>query len=74
MLYNFNYERLINAVSDKGLSSSETAERLGISENLYLLKLCNQEEFTMGEIRVFAEQILKISPEEIPDYFFCQKV
>ena len=74
MLYDFNYERLINAVYDKGLSSSETAERLGISEKLYLLKLCNREEFTMGEIQVFAEKILEISPEEIPDYFYCQKV
>lgn len=74
MLYDFNYERLVNAISDKGLTSKDVADQLKISERLYLLKLCNHEEFTMGEIQVFAEQILEISPEEIPDYFFCQKI
>ena len=73
MLYNLNYERLVNAIADRGLTSKDVADQLEISEKLYLLKLCNHEEFTMGEIQVFVEQILKISPEEIPDYFFCQK-
>ena len=49
MLYDFNYERLVNAISDKGLTSKDVADKLNISERLYLLKLCNHEEFTMGE-------------------------
>lgn len=73
MLYDFDYERLVNAIADKGLTSKDVADQLEISEKLYLLKLCNHEEFTMEEIQVLAEQILELSPQEIPYYFFCQK-
>lgn len=70
MLYNFNYAKLVGAICDKGFSSSNVAETLGISEQLYLLKLCNQEEFSMREIQVLTEEILEASPEVIPEYFF----
>lgn len=73
MLYTFNYSKLIGAVSARGLSSGEVAKTLGISENQYLLKLSNLEEFTQYEIRIFAEDVLYISPETIPEYFFCRK-
>ncbi|MCB6994499.1 hypothetical protein LI177_13510 [bacterium 210820-DFI.6.37] len=71
MLYNFNYAKLVNALCAKGFSSSQVAEILGIPERLYLLKLCNQEEFSMDEIRVLSEQILELSPDAISEYFFC---
>ncbi len=70
MLYDFNYEKLVNAVCDKGYTGCDVADILGISEKLYLLKLCNKEEFTMDEIRVLAEKVLEIPPEMIPEYFF----
>lgn len=71
MLYEFDYEKLVRVVCSKGFSSSDVAEILGISERMYLLKLCNKEEFTMDEIRVLAEKVLEIEPETIPEYFFC---
>lgn len=74
MLYEFDYEKLVRLVCSKGFSSSDVAEILGISERMYLLKLCNKEEFTMDEIRVLAEKVLEIEPETIPEYFFCYPV
>lgn len=73
-MYNFNYAKLVGAICDKGLSSSNVAETLGIPEHLFLLKLCNREEFSMHEIQVLTEEILKISPEVIPEYFFQLQV
>ena len=70
MLYFFDYSNLIEAVYNKGLSSKEVAEILGISERKYLLKLNNQEEFTQKEISLLVDNILDLSPESIPDYFF----
>lgn len=70
MLYFFDYSNLIDAVCDKGISSKEVAEILGISERSYLLKLNNQEEFTQREISILVENVLKLPPEFIPEYFF----
>lgn len=70
MLYFFDYSNLIEAVYDKGLSSKDVAEILGISERKYLLKLNNREEFTQQEISLLVTDVLKLSPEVIPDYFF----
>lgn len=74
MLYDFNYEKLVNVICEKGFTGRDVAEILGISEQLYLLKLCNKEEFTMEEIQVLAEKVLKIPPETIPEYFFCRSM
>lgn len=74
MLYEFDYEKLVRVVCSKGFSSSDVAEILGISERMYLLKLCNKEEFTMDEIRVLAEKVLEIEPETIPEYFFRRMI
>lgn len=70
MLYFFDYSNLIEAVYNKGLSSKEVAEILGISERKYLLKLNNQEEFTQKEISLLVDNVLDLSPESIPDFFF----
>lgn len=70
MLYFFDYSNLIDAVCDKGISSKEVAEILGVSERSYLLKLNNQEEFTQREISILVENVLKLPPESIPEYFF----
>ena len=74
MIYRFNYEKLVGAVDDKGMTSSEVAASLDIPERHYLLKLCNCEEFTLEEISILADQVLEISPEEIPEYFFCREM
>ena len=70
MTCRFNYEKLVNAVCDRGITSSDVAEALNISERQYLLRLCNREEFTMEEIEKLADRILKIPPEQILEYFF----
>lgn len=71
MEYYFNYEKLVNEIMQKGFTIGNFAERMSMSEQLCLLKLCNQEEFTMEEIRVITEEILEIPPEKISEYFFA---
>ena len=70
MLYIFDYSNLIKAIFDKGFSSKDVAEILEIPERNYLLKLTNQEEFTPREISILVENVLKLPPESIPEYFF----
>ena len=70
MLYIFDYSNLIKAIFDKGFSSKDVAEILEIPERNYLLKLNNQEEFTQREISILVENVLKLPPESIPEYFF----
>ena len=72
MLYKFNYERFLDAACRNGFTSVDIAGILRISEKSYLMKLCSYEEFTMDEIRKLAETVLEISPEAIPEYFFCK--
>lgn len=74
MLYKFNYERFLDAACRNGFTSIDIAGILRISEKSYLMKLCSYEEFTMDEIRKLAESVLEISPEAIPEYFFCKAV
>lgn len=70
MLYIFDYSNLIGAVYDKGLTSKDVAEILGITERDYLLKLNNQEEFTQREINILVKHVLNLAPDAIPEYFF----
>lgn len=58
--------------SRNGFTSVDIAGILRISEKSYLMKLCSYEEFTMDEIRKLAETVLEVSPEDIPEYFFCK--
>ncbi len=74
MVYKFNYRKFLDAACRNGFTSIDIAVLLHISEKSYLLKLCSHEEFTMDEIRRLAEHVLKISPEAIPDYFFCKDI
>lgn len=66
----FDYSKIIRRMYRKGISHRDVAVVLGISEQDYSSKLCNREEFTQREIDVMTTEILEISPEYIPDYFF----
>lgn len=74
MLHKFNYERFLDAACRNGFTSIDIAGILCISEKSYLMKLCSYEEFTMDEIRKLAESVLEVSPEDIPEYFFCKSI
>ena len=74
MLHKFNYERFLDAACRNGFTSIDIASIICISEKSNLMKLCSYEEFTMDEIRKLAETVLEISPEVIPEYFFCKSI
>ncbi len=66
----FDYSNIIKRLYAKGLTYGDVAKSLGISERTYSMKMSNRAEFTQREIDVLAIDILQISPERIPEYFF----
>ncbi|MCQ4638351.1 DUF739 family protein [Anaerovorax odorimutans] len=70
----FDYSKIISDVYAKGLTYSDVARSLGISELAYSMKMSNKAEFTQKEIDTLAIDILRIPPERIPEYFFTPVV
>ena len=64
----FNYENLEKRINNM-FGVAAFGKLIGMDEQEIKSKLENISEFTMAEIEKAAE-ILNISPEEIPAYFF----
>jgi len=69
----FDYRKLKGKIKEIFDTQDAFAKALGISNVTLSLKLNNKAEFSQKEIDK-ASDLLKIKKEEIPIYFFTQKV
>ncbi len=68
-----NYDKLKGKIKEKLGTQGRLAEKLGIDETTISNKLNNNTYFTQKEI-IRVSSILDIKIEEIPVYFFEEKV
>ncbi|WP_368233795.1 DUF739 family protein [Anaerotruncus rubiinfantis] len=68
-----DYSKLRGRTVEMGLSQKDVAERIGISETTYSLKLNGRYPFKQSEIQNIVN-LLCIPADEIGTYFFTQKV
>lgn len=69
----FDYSKLRGKIKEKFGTQENFAKKIGMSRTTLSQKLNNINEFTQQEINVSTE-ILDISTEEIPTYFFTLQV
>ena len=69
----FDYSKLLGRIKEKLDKQEKLAEKMGLSQVSLNKKLNNQVQFTQKDIMSIVV-ILEISIEEIPLYFFTQKV
>lgn len=69
----FNYSKLRGRIREKYDTQSNFAQKMGISTVSVSCKLGNKAQWTQEEI-LKAAQLLEISNEEIPTYFFTERV
>lgn len=67
----FDYGKLRGKIREFG-TQEKFAEAIGISAVTLSERLNNKSQFTQKEINKSVD-VLKISAEEIPTYFFCRK-
>lgn len=65
----FQYNKLYGRLAELRMTQDEYAQKLGISRTSLYKRLSTQLFFTQDEILKSVE-ILKISMDEIPEYFF----
>lgn len=69
----FNYRKLRGKIREMFQTEQAFAKAMGISKTSLSAKLNNQVEFSQKEIEL-AIELLKISKDEIPVYFFTLEV
>ena len=69
----FDYRRLRGRIREVFGTETEFARKLGISRTSMSQRMNNVSEFSSAEI-LNASKLLKIPAEDIPDYFFTEKV
>lgn len=69
----FDYSKLRGKIREVFKTQSAFAEAMGMSTTSLSAKLNNQVEFSQKEIEQ-AVELLKISKEKIPAYFFALEV
>lgn len=72
-IVSFNYRKLKGRIVEKYGTQDKFAQELGITPNTLSLKLNGKGEFSQGEIAKMSD-ILLIKKQDIPTYFFTQKV
>lgn len=65
----YNYSKLKGRTKEAGLRQEDVGTAAGLTPTTYSLKLNNKGEFKQSEIALICE-VLSISPEDIPAYFF----
>lgn len=70
---NFNYQKLLGAIREKGFSQESLALQAHMSPASLSLKLNNKREFRQGEMYRILEA-LDIPINRLSDYFYVQKV
>lgn len=73
MGYIFDYSKLKGRTRELGMTQESVAQKIGISSAAYSTKINNIYEFTQNEIVAIIDY-LEIPVEEIPMYFFTEKV
>lgn len=69
----FNYSKLIGKIAEKGYTLDQFASLIGISRTSLYKKLKGESNFTQDEIYKIVD-LLCISMDEIPSYFFTKNV
>lgn len=69
----FNYDRLRNRIKEIVGTQDKFAKEIGLGRVSVSQSLNNQREFSAGEM-FKAAQVLQFPTEEIPAYFFEEKV
>lgn len=72
MPFIFDYCKLRGRIKEKGYTQEELAKKTLISSSTFSQKLNNNGVFSQNEIQKICN-ILMISSEDIPKYFFCVK-
>lgn len=70
---NFDYRKLNGRIVEKLGTKKEFAKKIGKSRSSVIQKLNNSTNFSQNEI-IKSCEVLEISPNEIPIYFFTKKV
>lgn len=68
-----DYAVLIGRIKDKFQTCEQFAKAMGMSKSGLSAKLNNRRDFSSDEI-VRACKLLGLSPADIPQYFFTEKV
>ena len=69
----YNYAKLLGRIVERVGTQSAFSERMGLSERSISLKLNGKVGWKQAEI-VRACEVLDISEDHIPEYFFALKV
>lgn len=69
----FDYSRLRGRIVEKYGTQTAFVKDFGISENSFSLKMNNKTAFSVDDIIKICD-MLKISKNEVGDYFFTEKV
>lgn len=69
----FDYSKLLGRIKEKCKTQDEFAKQMGLGRVSISRRLNNKLDFDAREIQVACE-ILDIPIEQIPEYFFTQKV
>lgn len=67
----YNYAKLLGRMRERGVTQEDVASKMGRNAATISRKLNNQGYFTQTEISIMCD-ILKISDEEIGNYFFAK--
>lgn len=70
MSYLYDYSKLLGRLREKGLTQSDIAERLGLSECALNRKLKNKTQFKQEEMRRILEAV-GCDIREVASYFFA---
>jgi len=68
----YDYSKLIGAIAEKYRTQAVFAKKIGLSERSVSLKVRGLKAWKQAEISKACE-ILEISNDDIPKYFFCKK-
>lgn len=69
----FDYSKLKGKIREKYGSDKKFAEALSIGRVSLSMRLNNKLEFTQSEI-IKSVELLNLTPDLIPDYFFKEKI
>ena len=69
----FSYARLLELISDKGMTRGEVSDAIGISKTAFTNKLKGRTNFSSQEIANMCN-LLGIERQSIGSYFFTPKV
>lgn len=69
----YDYSKLKGKTKELGLRQEDVGVAAGLTPTTYSLKLNNKGVFKQSEIEAIC-QLLNISPDMIPTYFFTPKV